>query len=148
MAKVEAKKKKVVKSEKAGKTEKKAKSAGKSKVSSSYLIELYVPQVTKIEGTVISRDEHGIVLQHKRRASSKLMRSRLTLREVLVMPAENGEAGTVVLRTNRRSIVRPLQYKGAVSFSAAGATIKTVSDGTLFIPENKGYRLEISAEEE
>lgn len=145
MAKVEAKKKKVVKGDKKVKS---AKAAGKSKVSSSYLIELYVPQVVKIEGTVVSRDEHGIVLQHKRRASSKLMRTRLNLREVLVMPSENGEAGIVVLRTNRRSIVRPLQYKGAVSFSSAGATIKTVSDGTLFVPENKGYRLEISAEEE
>lgn len=145
MAKVEAKKKKVVKGDKKVQS---AKAAGKSKVSSSYLIELYVPQVVKIEGTVVSRDEHGIVLQHKRRASSKLMRTRLNLREVLVMPSENGEAGIVVLRTNRRSIVRPLQYKGAVSFSSAGATIKTVSDGTLFVPENKGYRLEISAEEE
>lgn len=144
----EAVTKKKVKAGSTKKSVKKEKSGSKSKVSASYLVELYVPQVTKLEGTVVSRDEHGIVLQHKRRASSKLMRTRLNIREVLAMPAENGEVGTLLLRTNRRTIVRPVQYKGTVSFSAAGATVKTVADGTLFIPNNSGYRLEISAEED
>lgn len=148
MTKVVEKKKKVASADKKAGAKKVVKKEKGGKVSNSFLIELFVPQVVKVEGTVVSRDASGIVLMHKRRASSKLMKTRLLRREVLSMPAENGEAGTVVLRTNRKSIVRPIQYRGVCSFSEAGVTVKTVSDGSIFIPENQGMRLEITAEEE
>lgn len=148
MAKTEVAKKKVKKAEGGKAVKKTAKASGKSKVSTSFLIEVFAPQVVKVEGTVVSRDAAGIVLQHKRRASSKLMRTRINMSEVISIPANNGESGVVVLHTNRRSICRPLQYKGVADFSKEGVTIKTVSDGTVFVPENSNYRMEISAEEE
>lgn len=145
MAKV-TEKKKVKVADKGATKAKKAKSS--SKVSQSYSIEVYVPQVVKLDATVVSRDAAGVVLQHKRRASSKMMRTRFPMREIVAMPSENGEVGTVVLRTARRSVVRPLQFKGAVSFGADGATVKTVSDGVIFLPDNKGINIEFVAEEE
>lgn len=132
---------------KAVKTSKKV-SKSSSKVSQSFSIEVYAPQIVKVDATVISRDTAGVVLQHKRRASSKMMRTRFSMSEVIAMPNEDGEAGTVILRTNRKSVVRPLQFKGSVSFSATGATVKTVSDGVIFLPENRGTRIEFVAEEE
>lgn len=150
MAKV-VDKKKVVKSSKAeGKkagVAKKEKS-GKNRISKSFHIEVFVPQVVKLEGTVISRDAAGIVLQHKRRASSKLMQTRIPMAEIIAIPSDNGEAGTVLLTTSRKTIARPLQFKGTVDFSQLGATVKTVSDGVIFLPEHSGIRLEITAEEE
>lgn len=153
MAKVSAvstKKKVVKKAEKeTGKVVKAKASKDKGgRVSKSFTIEAFIPQVVKLEGTVISRDATGIVLQHKRRASSKLMQTRLLMREVIAIPADNREAGTVTLLTSRKTIARPVQFKGVVDFSAGGCTIKTVSDGIIFLPEHAGIRVEITAEEE
>lgn len=150
MAKVTEKKKVKASAAKGTAAAKPAKKAAKSssKVSQSFNIEVYAPQIVKLDATVVSRDDSGVVLQHKRRASSKMMRTRFGMNEIIAMPKEDGEAGTVVLRTNRKSVVRPLQFKGSVSFSAQGATVKTVSDGIIFLPENRGIRIEFVAEEE
>lgn len=147
MAKVVDKKKKVVAAKGDKKVVKKAKAAG-GKVSKAFTVEIYTPQIVKLEGVVVSRNKHGVVMQHKRRASSKMMQTHFSAAEVIAVAGDVGGQGTAFLRTSRRSVVRPMTFQGPVHFEAEGFTIKTVSEGNVFVPYHDDIRLEIFAEEE
>ncbi len=146
MAKEKVLKKPVKKAAAEGKV--KTKKAKSGKVGRDFTLNLFVAQIVKIDGTLIARDQRGIVLQHKRRASSKVMQSRLPIQEVVSIAGGVGEEVTVTLRTSRPQFVRPLQLRGACEFVEGGTMVTTVSDGKVFVPEHTDIRVDIVAEEE